>query len=950
MTVSARERIASLNLAIEEAKRRAIAYGQTLSSVDVTPPPLTPREESVVRSALQDAANRNFLEPGTAPLPDLRSVRPNRILNESLQRTYNPDEWLDQVETLRRNTLDSANDSLRSRGINPIDPSDFPSSIDRPRSSIPLDLPPTQSTNPLRPASQQLPPSNPPLRSTGPDLSPINRTPRSNGANVPLTAGDMPRPAQPSNWAPVLDEVVNPQTLDLAPPPGVNNIPQPMTATRPSALSRAAGAGRSAAPMAIAGGLLDFGMGLASGESAGRAAAGAVGSTTGAVVGTAIGALAGPIGAFAGGMIGGFVGGWLGDRFGDTIGLPVPGADPGSMSPYTNPFLGPAPPFLGGQVGGATYNVSVYRQNIRVNGTFDAPVTSIFNGVPGRITGYRAVDTGNFWSCRLYYNEGESFSVFGNLDKAAYAKPLLSITSIVRADGQPDTGGNPAPDPRPGNLQMVYPGGYQHPMNSPDSNYSPNTTPNPGATPRPQTDPNYVPSGHPNARNEPRPETLPGLLPQTQPQRNPDAQPNTGESPSLQNYTQSTPLSQPGRYSVPEGQYNQPLGEFLDDWAQGANPNTQQFSNPNDPLSPVISRFPLIPAVMPATPQPTGLRNQPDLANAPGTGTQTQTQLQPSTGTGLDTGDIPSPTCKYDGLGIAGKVTVVDSKVETANTTLTVINTLLNEQILTKVNAIDSKLGPQVTGGISGLLGTVSETVTKAFDLGKRTWNFLQIDRVLHVLTWIGVLHNAYMLSNNLAQTLFEGIGNVLNVFGIEDEDGNSLDVGEMVGNWTNSFFISFLGQETVTGIKEGWKRANRIYQAATNIIFSLQSITFSMVEMLETISNYTGRIGNALKRSGTILSNSFNWMNPSVNYTNNRFFNALNNAEEAVETINQIASETLNIQEVGAQLFDQKEEFETALDEGVEFMTQQESVNKGASTRPNLVISPLDEARAEAD
>jgi hypothetical protein len=289
--------------------------------------------------------------------------------------------------------------------------------------------------------------------------------------------------------------------------------------------------------------------------------------------------------------------------------------------------------------------------------------------------------------------------------------------------------------------------------------------------------------------------------------------------------------------------------------------------------------------------------------------------------------DTPNLTCRYDNSNIAGRV-------DATNATLQAVQLFMEQQLMGKINTIDQKLGPQIpNGGIGNFI--------------KKTWDFLQVDRILSILTWIGVLHNAYMLSNGLTQTLFGAISNVLAVFDVKDADDNPLDVGQIVGKWTDEFFKSIFGVEAVDGFKEGWKKFNRIYQAAANILWSIQSMTYSMVEILEVISNYVGRIGNALRKAGGVLENAYTWMNPNANYTNNRFYNALNNTQEAIETIDQVASETLSIQETGAELFNQKQELEKTINDAQESINKEETAAKSESIKPNVPINPSDELRA---
>jgi len=354
-------------------------------------------------------------------------------------------------------------------------------------------------------------------------------------------------------------------------------------------------------------------------------------------------------------------------------------------------------------------------------------------------------------------------------------------------------------------------------------------------------------------------------------------------------------------------------------------------------------------------PSGVGATSTPTIGNPPQNGAQPRTTPRTGTGTGstpgTGTGTPSSPTCGYDSLGIKGEVVQANSKLDQVNLGVTTLGTGISG-----LNAILTHQVLGQLGAVANTINTVNTTVNTIQGFVKRTWDFLQIDRILSVLTWIAVLHNAYMLSNGLAQTLFSAISNVLDATGLDEffnlvnSDDEEVDVGQMVGKMTDSFFKSIFGVETVDGIKATWKKYNRIYQAATNMLNSIQSMVFSMVEILETISDYAGKMGNALKKSGVILQNAFNWMNPSANYQNGKFFRYLNNIQETVEIIDEIASEVVSIQDSGRELSDQKEEFDKAVEEAQKKVEDEETKNKTDSTRPEMNITPQDEHKAEGD
>lgn len=351
-------------------------------------------------------------------------------------------------------------------------------------------------------------------------------------------------------------------------------------------------------------------------------------------------------------------------------------------------------------------------------------------------------------------------------------------------------------------------------------------------------------------------------------------------------------------------------------------------SDKDSPLNPFNPNSPFLPIVRPAAP-PTGQRGfNPSGAQQPG-----QTPSAPRVGTGTQP---PSPVCRYDNSNIAGRV-------DQTNVTLNAVQLFMEQQMMSKLNTIDAKLGPQIPGGgVSVFLG-------KMFDFAKKTWDFLKVDRILNILTWIGVLHNAFMLSNTLTQSLFAMVTVVLDAFNIEDSEGNPIDVSSEVGKWTEGFFNDLLGEETVDEIQAKWAKWNRIYQAAANLLYSIQSMFYSMAEILEVISNYAGRIGNALKKSGTVLQNSFNWMNTNANYTDNRFFRFLQRTQDGVEIVEQIFSEVVSIQETAAEFYEQSEQFskEFGKEEGVIAGIEDKVA---ADQKTEIKISPNHEIKAEAD
>jgi hypothetical protein len=240
-----------------------------------------------------------------------------------------------------------------------------------------------------------------------------------------------------------------------------------------------------------------------------------------------------------------------------------------------------------------------------------------------------------------------------------------------------------------------------------------------------------------------------------------------------------------------------------------------------------------------------------------------------------------------------------------------------------KLNTIDGKLGPQLTGGIGGVL--------KNFARSNMVQSFL------NALTFLAAMHNALMLSNNVRQTLFSSFDLIYQLPGMARFAPTDPETGERVdyGSWASDQFDTLLrnafGDQTVDTVRNSWNRASRIYQATANLLFSIQSIMWSVQEALEVVGNYVAKIGNALKKFGVVTERAYGWMNPQAADSKrfSRVFNAINNASEAAENIEQVAGATLDVTETAAQLQQQSQAFDRAL----------RGVNEQGDPDPNLQI-----------
>lgn len=238
---------------------------------------------------------------------------------------------------------------------------------------------------------------------------------------------------------------------------------------------------------------------------------------------------------------------------------------------------------------------------------------------------------------------------------------------------------------------------------------------------------------------------------------------------------------------------------------------------------------------------------------------------------------------KIDGLGIAN------------------LAGQLGDLALLKI--IDAKLGAQVPGGISGFLSRFAKSI--------------HLDKILNALTLIAVLHNAAMLSRNLASTLGEVTSQALSVIGLKDENDSPIDINAILGKQINNLFETLLGAETWRGAKTAWNKANTIISSATQIVYTVRSLWDSSKEILEWTAENTGKIGNALKRFRVVGENAFKWMPERVTHQNawalkiDRFRQGTDNLDDAASSLQGVLGEVQSIQEEFKELNEQKEKFD---------------------------------------
>jgi hypothetical protein len=212
----------------------------------------------------------------------------------------------------------------------------------------------------------------------------------------------------------------------------------------------------------------------------------------------------------------------------------------------------------------------------------------------------------------------------------------------------------------------------------------------------------------------------------------------------------------------------------------------------------------------------------------------------------------------------------------------------------------------------------VIKGVNEVIRRSKQTIIWLKIDRVLNILTFATTMHNALMLSSSLKDTLLGILDNVLATFGfaLKDAEGGSIGLSDLINSTIENLIKGMVGADNYTSLKANLAKANRIYQAATNLLFSLQSIGYSILSALEVVGSWVAWIGNALKKFGAVAEKAYPWMNPSPDF-NNPVMTNLNRAQEMLEPIEMISNETRSVTETVGELGRQGADLYRSVEDG---------------------------------
>jgi hypothetical protein len=277
---------------------------------------------------------------------------------------------------------------------------------------------------------------------------------------------------------------------------------------------------------------------------------------------------------------------------------------------------------------------------------------------------------------------------------------------------------------------------------------------------------------------------------------------------------------------------------------------------------------------------------------------------------------------------------------------------LLNNQQL-----INNKLDALTTGANLGAEAVSLKAIMDKLNLmqgfAEKAWEMSRIQKLLNVITTIAVLHNVMMLSRDVAETFGYVASQALQIIGIKDEEGNPLDINSLVGGSIENLVISLVGEDVYSDARESFKKANRMVQIGSSIVWSVRSIADAGLELQQWIGENTGKIGNALKRYGVVGEDAYKWMSPNPRARNrirDKFQRVYDGAEALEDTASSYAQVTGNILEIGEEFNQIREQKDNFRDEVINATPQEqlenvpvsneEAISKSASLAPDIPVT----------
>ncbi|OUL33128.1 hypothetical protein BV372_17430 [Nostoc sp. T09] len=218
---------------------------------------------------------------------------------------------------------------------------------------------------------------------------------------------------------------------------------------------------------------------------------------------------------------------------------------------------------------------------------------------------------------------------------------------------------------------------------------------------------------------------------------------------------------------------------------------------------------------------------------------------------------------------------------------------IISQHAATRANINSTSQG--LVAGVKGFFTTQLAGITALITaIATNTY----VEKALSVLTFAATVHNALMLSNNLGQTFISIVDQITGFILPKGIDGTPISFGSVLGKAVHEVIADTIGEANYNQLSEDWQKANRIYQAASNVFNQITNLGGIMTAGMEVIGGNVGKIGNALRKGGVLLENAYAWMNPQPNLKG-KFFPLIDKSNEKLAAIAAVVAVPIAVKEV---------------------------------------------------
>ncbi|MEH2258324.1 collagen-like protein [Nostoc sp.] len=228
----------------------------------------------------------------------------------------------------------------------------------------------------------------------------------------------------------------------------------------------------------------------------------------------------------------------------------------------------------------------------------------------------------------------------------------------------------------------------------------------------------------------------------------------------------------------------------------------------------------------------------------------------------------------------------------------------LKALIVTQHAATRTSINTVTTSAIGGVKGFLVAQFTALTALITAFASSALVNTALNIMTFAATVHNAVMLSNDVAMTLGTIIDQITGFILPKGLNGESISISTVLGKAAKEIIKDTIGAANYAQITEDWAKANRIYQSVVNVHNQLSNMMGVLTASMEVIGGNVGKIGNALRKGGVLLENAYGYMNPQPNLQG-KFFNFLQGASEKASTIAAVIAIPIAIKEAAIGIND---------------------------------------------